>query len=128
MERGSITKWLLLAVAIFVALQFGPKLFGKVGAADVQPLTVNDQLAPAPEQRPGEELCTIDGGLFRAELSTKGGSLKHFVLTDQRYAHDGRPLDLVTTSRESRMPLRTDLRFPGGAAPQVAYDDFDWKL
>ncbi|WP_437784131.1 membrane protein insertase YidC [Sorangium sp. So ce1097] len=129
MERSNIAKWLFLGLAIILFIQFGqPLLFGNA-EEQLQPLDVNDSTAPA--ERAPEEACVIDGPRFKAELSTRGGSLRHLWMTDPKYATgngDPRPMDLVTTSLESRMPLRTDLRLPGGSAPQVPYDDLDWKL
>lgn len=129
MERSNILKWLFLGLAIFLFMQFGqPLLFGD-GKEELQPLDVNDATAPA--ERAPEETCTIDGDRFKAELSTRGGSLRHLWMTDPKYTTangEPKPMDLVTTSLESRSPLRTDLRLPGGGAPQVPYDDLDWKI
>ncbi|WP_437281430.1 membrane protein insertase YidC [Sorangium sp. So ce375] len=129
MERSNIAKWLFLGLAIILFFQFGkPLLFGE-GAPQLQPLDVNDSTAPA--ERSPAETCVIDGDRFKAELSTHGGSLRHLWMTDPKYTTgngERRPMDLVTTSLESRMPLRTDLRLPGGSAPQVPFDDLDWKL
>src|SRR5690606_671467 len=79
---------------------------------------------------------------FRAVLSTRGASLRHAYMTDPKYTvapDSSEPIDLVTTSSESRMPLRTDLRtagrwedgklvWPEGTADQVPYNDLDWEL
>jgi YidC/Oxa1 family membrane protein insertase len=129
MERSNIVKWLFLGLAILLFMQFGkPLLFGN-GAAELQPLGGDD--ATAPVERAPAETCTIEGDRFKAELSSQGGSLRHVWMTDPKYttgngAHT--PLDLVTTSREARMPLRTDLRLPGDGPSQVLFDDLDWKL
>ncbi|WP_437552349.1 membrane protein insertase YidC [Sorangium sp. So ce327] len=129
MERSNIAKWLFLGLAIILFFQFGkPLLFGE-GAPQLQPLDVNDSTAPA--ERAPAETCVIDGDRFKAELSTQGGSLRHLWMTDPKYTTgngERRPMDLVTTSLESRMPLRTDLHLPGGSAQQVPFDDLDWKL
>lgn len=131
MERGSITKWLLLAFAAVLFFSVGlPKLTGG-GASHLKPFAgLNDMTTPpAAERAAAPAICTIDGGLFKAELSTQGASLQHMFLTDGRWGTDGKPMDLVTTTREGRMPLRTDLRMLGNAdSQQVAYNDFDWKL
>ena len=37
-------------------------------------------------------------------------------------------IDLVSTSVQAVMPLRTNLREPSGTADQIAYDDVDWDL
>ncbi|WP_437666557.1 membrane protein insertase YidC [Sorangium sp. So ce1182] len=129
MERSNIAKWLFLGLAIILFIQYGkPLLFGNA-AEQLQPLDVNDSTAPA--ERAPAEACVIDGPRFKAELSTRGGSLRHLWMTDPKYMTangERRPMDLVTTSLESRMPLRTDLHLPGGNAPQVPFDDLDWKL
>lgn len=141
MERGSITKWLLLALAAVLFFTVGlPRLTGS-GSSHPKPFEgINDMTAPpAAERDQTPAICTIEGNRFQAEFSTQGASLQHLRLTDPRYKllednkdHSGKagdPIDLVTTTRQGRMPLRTDLRMLGAAGPQqVAYDDFDWKL
>jgi YidC/Oxa1 family membrane protein insertase len=156
MERGSITKWLFLAVAAFLFLQFGlPRLTGSK-AGNIQPLPYGKhQTAPPVDARAPAQLCTIDAHGMRAEFSSRGGSLRGIELTgDARYrvlptptwflpallqklgvmgldhsGPEGQPIELVTTSDEARMPLRTDiLPLDGGASAQVKYDDLDWKL
>jgi YidC/Oxa1 family membrane protein insertase len=139
MERGSITRWLLLGLAVFLFFQFGLPLMTGTSAGDRQPLDVQDALAPAPEARSAEELCALAGPRFEAVLSTRGGSLRHVYLKDPKYivtepesARVGQPIDLVTTSREERSPLRTDLHLvapiAGELAQQVGFDDLDWTL
>ena len=56
--------------------------------------------------RPAEAVCSLDGPEFRADLSTHGASLRHFVLKDPRFddPETKKPMDLVTTSAPSRMP------------------------
>jgi len=130
MERGNIIKWLFLGLAIMLFFQFGqPLLFGD-GTDKRQPL--DDVVAQsAPLERASEQACTIEGDRFKAELSTRGGSLRHLWLTEPRYqnAKTKQPTDLVTTSMDSRMPLRTDLRLPGDAAQQqVPFNELDWSL
>jgi YidC/Oxa1 family membrane protein insertase len=136
MERSSITKWLFLGLAIFLFWQYGRKAIFGPGVVEHQPLIMDFTAAPEAERAP-EQLCTIDGGRFKAKLSTKGGALRSFVLTDKPYyrdvenqpASDRQPLDLADkTHDQGRMALRTDLRAPGDGAQQVAYDDLDWKL
>lgn len=130
MERSNLLKWLFIGLAVLLFIQFGPKLFGGGDKDERQPFS---ELAPetSPPERAAEDKCTIEGERFKAELSTQGGSLRHFWVTPEKYqiAKDGgkAPLDLVTTWRESRVPLRTDLRF-GDAAQQVPNNDLDWKL
>lgn len=154
MERGSIIKWVFFGLAIMLFMQFGwPAIFGS-SSGERQPLG-NPTTAP-PERAP-EQICTIkaDGSRFIAELSTRGASLRHLSLTDPKYSYkasddrlkeppnkyrqeanpksepvegDRVPMDLVTTTREEVMPLRTDLRSVDAPNQQVAFTDFDWKL
>jgi YidC/Oxa1 family membrane protein insertase len=129
MERSSLTRWIFIALAIFLFWQFGlPLIQGKKGA-EIQPAPVDLTEQPAP--RADEKICTIEAGEFRAELSSRGGALRSFILQDKRFDDlaTKKPKELVTTTREGRMPLRTDLRAPGDApGQQVAFDDFDWTL
>lgn len=132
MERSSILRWVLIGVAVFLLIQFGlPLITGekKGGQSELQPLGPRDDSAPA-ERKPAE-ICKISGPRFDAELSTRGASLTHLVMGDEKYALevDGKkePIDLVTTSLDSRMPLRTDLRTPEGDN-QVPFNDLDWEL
>lgn len=134
MERGSITKWLLLGLAVFFLLTQGKSMFGSK-ASELQPFAgIRDSTTAA--QRAPEQMCTLEGPRFRADLSSHGASLRRYVLTDRRFESDHKPMDMVTGTDPSRMPLRTPLRtpedqkLPAGAQPQgqVAYDDLDWKL
>ena len=150
MERGSITKWLLLGLAVFLFMQFGTKAIFGTKASPHQPLQGRVRRRRSPGT-PEETFCTLDAPRFQAELSTRGASLRHLYLKDYTkpsqmpsdtlgsikhlIAGDGKGsserADLVTTSRPGRSPLRVDLRVPGvdaGAAQQVPYDDLDWKL
>ncbi|NUQ76685.1 MAG: membrane protein insertase YidC [Polyangiaceae bacterium] len=155
MERGSILKWVFIGLAIMLFMQFGwPAIFGS-SSTEVQPIGI---APVAPETRAPEEICSInaEGSLFVAELSTRGASLRHVALTEPKYSWkaddkslkeapakfrmeanpmktpagsgDRVPIDLVTTTREEVMPLRTDFRSPDAQNQQVEFNDFDWKL
>jgi YidC/Oxa1 family membrane protein insertase len=149
MERASLLRWLLIGAAVFLFLQFGLPMF--TGKTDErQPLNLVVDEAPPEAERKQEQLCTIEGNRFRAELSSRGGVLKHAWMLDAKYHYleeqvhgagthqKGEPIDLVSTSRDAYMPLRTNFRFPylkdGSTrtaldnAEQVRYDDFDWEL
>ena len=139
MDRSSITKWLLLGLAIFLFWQYGRKAIG-IGptANEHQPIVLlADATAPVASERVPEQVCRIETGDFKAELSTRGASLQQFVLkngnyysTNEKdpYDRNGK-MDLVTTPSEGRRPLRTDLRSPdAAAAQQTPFDDLDWKL
>jgi YidC/Oxa1 family membrane protein insertase len=129
MERGNILKWLFIGLAILLFFQFGMPLISGKGGDEVQPYVVDTQ---APSDRTAEEVCVIETERFKAELSSRGGSLRHLWLTQPKYqvSKNGTkgPVDLVTTTLESRMPLRTDLRVVGDAAQQIPFNDLDWKL
>lgn len=126
MERSSIAKWLFLGLAVFLFIQIGvPAIFGSK-SDQKQPLVIND--ATSAVERSPEETCEIEGTRFRAQLSTRGGSLRHFWLTDAKYQKEGASIDLVTTTREERSPLRTDLHIPNMEVQQVGFDDVDWAL
>ncbi|TKD07508.1 membrane protein insertase YidC [Polyangium fumosum] len=128
MERGKIVQWVLIGIAAILFWQFGGNLFGK-GNEDVQPNTFYDADRLPDDKRQPEQICTINGPRFEAELSSRGGSLRHLRLTDEgKYSKAGKPIDLVTTSQEWRQPLRTDVRLPGVAKQQTPYDNLDWTL
>lgn len=134
MERSRILRFALLAIGVFLLIQFGLPYFGIGGGGKTeerQPFTLNDTTHAA-ESAP-EQVCKISGDRFTAELSTKGATVKALHLTDPKYtttgAKDAPPINLVTTSLPSRMPLRTDIRVPfSDKDQQVAYDDLDWQL
>jgi YidC/Oxa1 family membrane protein insertase len=152
MERGSITKWLFVALAIFLVIRFAPNALFPKKATEHPAWSIKDETTAPAESRAPAETCTIDAPSFKAELSTQGASLRHLTLKDKRYTQpmampggtlagikhlifgEGKisdvPMDLVSTTREGRSPLRVDLRAPRGDSvkQQVAYDDLDWKL
>ena len=130
---SGLTKWLLLGAGVFVFFQFvWPRISGKGGAeSDRQPLTINDSIAP--ETRKDEAFCALTSDRFTASFSTRGASARSVRMTQVKYAkhveESNTRTDLVTTSLESRMPLRTDLRDPLlEGEQQVAFDDLDYDL
>jgi YidC/Oxa1 family membrane protein insertase len=135
MERGSnIARWLFLGVAVFLFMQYGwPLISGKSGTSDRQPLGARDDLGPEGD-RPEEQRCTVEGARFRAVLSTRGASVVSATMTDRKYAagvaEGAAPIELVTTSVQSRAPLRSDLRAPGidDAEQLVPTNELDWQL
>jgi YidC/Oxa1 family membrane protein insertase len=132
MERGSLARWLFLGAAIFLFVSYGwPAITGKTDAAsELQPLAgVVDNARP--KEQAEEQLCKISGKRFEAELTSRGAALRHARMTDAKYSRsvdDGVAIDLVTTSVQSRLPLRTDLRAASGGTDQVDFNDLDWKL
>ena len=139
MDRSSITKWLLFGFAAFLFWQFGMPLLGlRQTSNQHQPIVLlADATASAATERSPEEICRIETEDFKAELSTRGASLQHYFLKDKNYYRTNdknqydrsQTSDLVATTSEGRMPLRTNLRSPEAGAPQQsAFDDLDWKL
>jgi YidC/Oxa1 family membrane protein insertase len=136
MDRGSLLRWVFIGIAVLLFLQYGlPALTGQKDGAR-QPLAGLVDDAAAPDPRP-EQLCTVKGPRFAAELTTKGGALRHAWMLDDKYqlgAGEARkPIDLGTTWVPSRLALRTNLRNPlapkdAAAAQLVRYDDLDWEL
>ncbi len=132
-QRSSILRWVLIAVAVWLAWTYLPKLWGggSNAATDSQPIPQVTPVTP-PGARAPETMCTINGDRFTAELTTQGASLKHLLLSGQHYMDKGAPVDLVTTpDHESKRPLRMVWRGPGvqpDGTAQVQYDEFDWKL
>ena len=106
MERGSLVRWLLIGVGVFLFIQFvWPAITGKEegGESALQPLAgIIDNTAPPEAERAAEVTCTIDGNRFRAELTSKGGALKHVWMKDEKYTQSvedkADPIDLVTTT------------------------------
>lgn len=143
MDRNTIVRWVVIAVAMLVFWKWGmPLLSGKGGdtaqnipeerytnAPDfvpdaIDPLT-GDQKEPwAPKEG---ELCTVRGNRFEATLSTRGAAVTHFKLLDARYA-GSESADMSTTPDIERWRnLRTTFR-ADGANDQVKYDRFVWQL
>ncbi len=130
MERAGLARWLLIGLAVFLALQFLPGLFGGGGDAP-QPLAF--EAASASAQRAPERFCDIWTGSYRAQLSTRSASLKRFELLTAKYKKAGEPIDLSTTPDvESRRQLLFHWRNEGSAGDkppwQVGHDLIDYEL
>lgn len=140
-SKGSVFRWVLIGLAIFLAMQYGGKLFGfgGDGKSELQPLTTEARQAPA--TREAERTCDIWTDKFRAVLSSRGASLKHFQLTTAKYERKakpsdrrGTPIDLSTTPDfEFLQQLRTNLRNEAVAPAtdpnwQLNYDTVDYQL
>jgi hypothetical protein len=81
-------------------------------APDHQPIEATD----TPHRRaPPLTTCTLAGARSTVQLTPHGGAFPARML-DEQYAvavdKPGVQIDLVTTSRDERMPLRDDLRAP----------------
>ena len=93
---------------------------------DGEPAAPASPAAPTPP----EQTCVVKGNRFEAQLSSHGAGLKHFFLTDARYASNDCHDVSTTPDVERWRNLRTLFREPGSPdAPddQVKVDRFDWK-
>lgn len=144
MERSSVLRWGVIAIAIFVFYKFGwPLISGHsdkpqtiaateetiMSAPDFAPDVIDPPVKPgqANPPPPEGELCTIKGVRYEAELSSRGAAVTHFRLTDANYARS-EAHDLSTTPDHERWrSLRTVFRGKD-ADSQVKFDRFPWKL
>src|ERR1700722_20937806 len=144
MDRNTVMRWI-----VYAALAAGIYYFfiGKKGAHEGQGLAMQPTVdapgfapdiiddrageSPPPPPPPGD-LCTIQGNRFRAELSSHGAGLTHFLLTDARYARSSADDMSTTPDIERWRNLRTEFRSrpgePAAADEQFRFDRFDWKL
>jgi YidC/Oxa1 family membrane protein insertase len=143
MDRNSIVRWILIAAVMMGAYWF---FYGKKASEHPQELPAETYVdapgfapdvldvlpgQPVPPPPPPGELCRITGNRFQAELSTRGAGLRHFWLTDARYANSDAHDMSTTPDIERWRNLRTLFRKPGSAVGldnQVRYDRFDWHL
>ena len=143
MERSSVLRWGVIAIAIFLFYKFGwPLISGsndkpQFTAAPEEPTISAPAFVPDaldPPVKPGElnqppegELCKIKGQRFEATLSSRGAAITHYNLTDPNYARS-EAADLSTTPDHERWRnLRTTFRGKD-ADTQVKFDRFPWKL
>src|SRR4051812_48299327 len=136
MEKGSsVTRFILIAVAMFLAWQYLPKLFGAGGHdGELQPIgpgRTETNISIAGKEAPAK--CRIEGKRFEAELSSRGAALVDFYITgDPRYVVDGKPVELMTVPGEApnRFDLLFDWRSMGvtGESAQVPFDVADWTI
>lgn len=137
-ERGSISRWLFIGLAVAMLFYFGQSWLGGGSAPSTQPLGKEDW-GTAPEgNRPEESFCELVGSRSSFKLSSRGGALVSTSMSEPKYAQsvDKRDtrIDLITTTREQRMPLRTSLRVYGAPEKgdaekqQVELDNLDFTL
>lgn len=134
-ESGSsFAKWAFIVLGIFGLVYFGyPLVFGKGNGLTTQPLTLADWgSTPETEGRTEASGCELNDGRAQFAFSTRGGAMTSARMVDAKYAQavdkpDTR-IELVSTAREQRMPLRTSLRASGEAAQQVDFDNLDFQL
>jgi YidC/Oxa1 family membrane protein insertase len=101
-----------------------------VSAPGFVPDPIDGEPAAPGAPTPPEQTCVVKGKRFEAQLSSHGAGLKHFFLTDARYASNDCHDVSTTPDVERWRNLRTLFREPGSPdAPddQVKVDRFDWK-
>nr|HMR09461.1 membrane protein insertase YidC [Polyangiaceae bacterium] len=107
-----------------------PKLFGEGKETSTQPLM--EESALFPKTRKPERLCDIWGPRFRAQITTRGGTLRHFELNTAKYQRGGVATDLSTTPDvETRRQLRFHFRNEAAKHPngfQLDFDSVDYRL
>jgi YidC/Oxa1 family membrane protein insertase len=145
---GNFLRLMLLAVGAFFLVRYFTS--SDASQATKQAITVEPQTAPSP--RAAYRYCEIKTELFRATLTSRGATLKHFLLTTEKYAPHGQQIDLSTTphpgiaagdleaedpakpgEHEFRQQLFTRWRNPttatGSDTPwNVAFDSVDYEL
>jgi YidC/Oxa1 family membrane protein insertase len=143
MDRSSVLRWGVIAVAILLFWKFGlPLITGSndkpqslalasetyVNGPDFVPDVLDPSLKDGQPNKPVEgELCKIAGSRFDAVLSSRGAALMHVYPKDAQYAGSAN-FDISTTPDHERWrSLRTVFRGPD-ANSQVKYDRFVWKL
>ena len=143
MERSSILRWGVIAIAIFLGYKFlWPAITGSndkpqataisepalLNAPEFVPDALDPPVKPGEVNQPPEgELCKIKGQRFEATLSSRGAAVTHYNLTDPNYARS-EAADLSTTPDHERWRnLRTTFRGKD-ADTQVKFDRFPWKL
>jgi len=143
MERSSVLRWGVIAIAILLFYKFGWPLISGQHDQPIAVSAVDEKYVNAPTftpdaldtpakgnepNRPDEgELCTIKGTRYEATLSSRGAALTHFFLTDDNYASSAARDVATTPDHERWRSLRTMFR-GGDATSQVKFDRFPWKL
>jgi YidC/Oxa1 family membrane protein insertase len=132
MDRNSLVRLLFIAGAVFLAMSVLPQFFGH-GSEARQPLQPETVVLPSAQSRPPERVCDLWGPGFHAQVSTRGGGLKHFWLLDAKYKKDGKPIDLSTTPDiELYRQLRFQFRNSAAGIPegeqQLAFDSVDFSI
>jgi YidC/Oxa1 family membrane protein insertase len=132
MDRSSIGRLLVMAALAFLLFQFGPKFFGG-GKVTVQPLRNESRLVLSANPRAPEQFCDVWTPEFRAQLSSRGASVRHFELMGSKYEKAGKPIDLSTTpdlefNRQLRFDFHNSAGLPPGKEWNVDGDLVDWTI
>jgi YidC/Oxa1 family membrane protein insertase len=126
-KSGGIAKYIFVGLAVFLVIQFGwPYVFGDKDAPKTQPFSDQHFGSVPSGDRPEEKVCELTDQRAAFQLSTRGGTVKSAKMLDAKYAG----IELVSTSKEQRMPLRSGLRAPGAedGKQQVDFDSLDFEL
>lgn len=90
---SAFARFLFLILGAFLIYQFF--MAPKAGQANRQPLQAEPQLTP-PTRAP-YQYCEIASDEFRATFTSRGATLKHFLLTTDKYTQNDKNIDLSTT-------------------------------
>jgi YidC/Oxa1 family membrane protein insertase len=132
MDRSSIGRLVLMAALAFALFQFGPKLFGG-GTPTAQPLKNESRLVLNANPRAPEQMCDVWTPEFRAQLTSRGASVRHFELMLPKYQTDKKPIDLSTTpdlefNRQLRFDFHNSAGLPAGKEWNVDGNSIDWTV
>ena len=127
MERSGVLRWLFIGGAALLFFVFGPKLFGD-GESKRQAIAADSHIAP--EKRAKEAVCDLWHPTFRAQISSRSATVKHFELLSGKYQKGGQAIDLSTTpDHEQYRQLFFHWRNPAQKKDwQVAYDSVDYRI
>ncbi len=105
----------------FIALS-GLLLFMWLGRSEdeSQAAKIPDPEVVEPETRAAYEYCDIKTDLFRAQLTTRGATLKRFELLAKKYEKAGEPHDVSTTPQPGAVPNSPDEHDPNAGKNQRA--------
>ena len=143
MDRSSVLRWGVIAVAILLFWKFGlPLITGSndkpqalsvpsetyVNGPDFVPDVLDPSVKDGQPNKPVEgDLCKISGERYNAVFSARGAALMNFYPKDAQYAGSANYDISSTPDHERWRSLRTVFRGPD-ANSQVKYDRFVWKL
>ena len=147
MDRNTVLRWAFISILAFAFMKWGmPLITGKHdGPAQQLPAETYTNAPgfapdtfdpPAPGQPAGtpapapaaEELCTVKGNRFVAELSSRGAAVTHFWLRDAQYAEGTERLRPLDDARSRALAFAPDAVPRRGGDDQLKYDRFPWKL
>lgn len=137
MEKGGLTRLLLIGALVVAGVVFLPKL---LGGGSSETLSVVEQRSAAPEvAKQQEQLCELWTDRFHAKVSSRGAVLTGFELLSAKYHHrDDGATNLTTTPNPGsdgryRQQLYTSFRNRAAAklddpSWNVKFDAVPWKL